>query len=153
MKRRLRGWLWLVRIFRKFLCNGHVITGCFDSDKSLIFNEILCDGHVISEINTGSWIYLWNSAKFYWLMNFLTSVPLRVRKYKRLGNSDTSICTSSLWQEFHKSVKSNASFAKSPTHTVRTQSNHFMLSILAYVKLEWLNKRYGKNHFAMKSKI
>jgi len=31
-----------------------VITGCFDSDKSLIFNEILCDGHVISEINTGS---------------------------------------------------------------------------------------------------
>lgn len=56
-------------------------------------------------------------------------------------------------EEFHKSVKSNASFAKSPTHTVRTQSNHFMLSILAYVKLEWLNKRSGKNHFAMKSKI
>jgi hypothetical protein len=56
-------------------------------------------------------------------------------------------------EEYHKSVKSNASFSKSPTHTVRTQRNHFMLSILAYVKLEWLNKRSGKNHFALKNKI
>jgi len=56
-------------------------------------------------------------------------------------------------EEYHKSVKSNASFAKSPAHTVRTQCNHFMLSILAYVKLEWLNQRTGKNHFAMKSKM
>jgi hypothetical protein len=56
-------------------------------------------------------------------------------------------------EEYHKSVKSNASFAKSPTHTIRTQQNHFMLSILAYVKLEWLNQRNGKNHFAMKAKI
>jgi hypothetical protein len=28
-----------------------------------------------------------------------------------------------------------------------------MLSILAYVKLEWLNQRNSKNHFAMKAKI
>ena len=56
-------------------------------------------------------------------------------------------------EEYHKSVKSNASFAKSPTHTMRTQCNHFMLSILAYVKLEWLNQRNGMNHFAMKAKI
>ena len=28
-----------------------------------------------------------------------------------------------------------------------------MLSILAYVKLEWLSQRTGKNHFAMKAKI
>jgi hypothetical protein len=56
-------------------------------------------------------------------------------------------------EEYHKSVKSNASFAKSPTHTTRTQCNHFMLSILAYVKLEWLNQRNGKNHFAMKAKM
>jgi hypothetical protein len=56
-------------------------------------------------------------------------------------------------EEYHKSIKSNTSFAKSPTHTVRTQCNHFMLSILAYVKLEWLNQRNGTNHFAMKSKI
>jgi hypothetical protein len=28
-----------------------------------------------------------------------------------------------------------------------------MLSILVYVKSEWLNQRNGKNHFAMKTKI
>lgn len=54
---------------------------------------------------------------------------------------------------YHKSVKSNASFAKSPTKTIKTQMNHFMLSILAYVKLEWLQVRNGMNHFAMKAKI
>ena len=54
---------------------------------------------------------------------------------------------------YHKSVKSNASFAKSPTKTVKTQTNHFILSILAYVKLEWLQLRNHLNHFAMKSKI
>ena len=54
---------------------------------------------------------------------------------------------------YHKSVKSNASFAKSPTKIVQTQVNHFMLSILAYVKLEWLQLRNNLNHFAMKSKI
>lgn len=56
-------------------------------------------------------------------------------------------------EEYHKSVKSNASFSRSPTHTVRTQCNHFMLAILAYVKLEWLKQRQGKNHFAMKAQI
>jgi len=54
---------------------------------------------------------------------------------------------------YHKSVKSNASFAKSPTKIVQTQTNHFVLSILAYVKLEWLQLRNQLNHFAMKSKI
>jgi hypothetical protein len=56
-------------------------------------------------------------------------------------------------EEYHKSIKSNTGFAKSPAHTVRTQCNHFMFSILAYVKLEWLKQRNGKNHFAMKAKI
>jgi len=54
---------------------------------------------------------------------------------------------------YHKSVKSNASFARSPTKTIKTQMNHFMLSILAYVKLEWLQIRNGMNHFAMKAQI
>lgn len=54
---------------------------------------------------------------------------------------------------YHKSVKSNASFAKSPAKTIRTQTNHFMLSIMAYVKLEWLQLRNELNHFALKSKI
>lgn len=56
-------------------------------------------------------------------------------------------------EEYHKSVKSNTGFSKSPTHTIHTQTNHFMLSILAYVKLEWLKRRQGNNHFALKAKI
>ena len=43
-----------------------------------------------------------------------------------------------------------------PNHqlkTIHTQTNHFMLSILAYVKLEFLQLRNSLNHFAMKSKI
>lgn len=49
--------------------------------------------------------------------------------------------------------KSNLGFAISPTKTIKTQSNHFVLSILAYVKLEWLRQRTNQNHFAMKAKI
>jgi hypothetical protein len=56
-------------------------------------------------------------------------------------------------EEYHKSIKSNTGFAKSPTKIIKTQTNHFVLSIIAYVKLEWLKQRTGKNHFAMKAKI
>lgn len=31
--------------------------------------------------------------------------------------------------------------------------NHYVLSILAYIKLEWLKQRTNKNHFAMKAQI
>ena len=56
-------------------------------------------------------------------------------------------------EEYHKSSKSNTGFAKSPTQTIKTQTNHFVLSIVAYIKLEWLKQRTGKNHFAMKAQI
>jgi DDE superfamily endonuclease len=56
-------------------------------------------------------------------------------------------------EEYHKSVKSNVAFAKSPTKTIKTQINHFVLSIVAYAKLEWLKQRTKLNHFAMKAKI
>lgn len=56
-------------------------------------------------------------------------------------------------EEYHKSIKSNTSFAKSPTKKTATQTNHFVLSIVAYIKLEWLKQRTGKNHFAMKTQI
>jgi hypothetical protein len=56
-------------------------------------------------------------------------------------------------EEYHKSIKSNTGFAKSPTKIIKTQTNHFVLSIVAYVKLEWLKQRTGNNHFAMKAKI
>jgi hypothetical protein len=56
-------------------------------------------------------------------------------------------------EEYHKSIKSNTGFAKSPTKTIKTQTNHYVLSIVAYIKLEWLKQRTNKNHFAMKSQI
>jgi hypothetical protein len=54
-------------------------------------------------------------------------------------------------EEYHKSLKVNASLGKSPTKTVKTQSNHFFLSIWAYVKLEKMKLVLNKNHFAIKS--
>jgi len=54
-------------------------------------------------------------------------------------------------EEYHKSVKHNASFGKSPTKVENTQLGHFYASILAYVKFEILKFRNGKNHFAMKT--
>ena len=56
-------------------------------------------------------------------------------------------------EEYHKSIKSNTGFAKSPTKIIKTQKNHFILSIVAYIKLEFLKLRTGKNHFSMKSQI
>jgi hypothetical protein len=54
-------------------------------------------------------------------------------------------------EEYHKSVKSNASFAKSPTKVEITQLGHFYASIIAYVKYEVLKFRHGSNHFALKT--
>lgn len=56
-------------------------------------------------------------------------------------------------EEYHKSIKSNTGFSKSPTKKIKTQTNHYVLSIVAYVKLEWLKQRTNKNHFAMKAQI
>lgn len=56
-------------------------------------------------------------------------------------------------EDYHKSVKSNASFAKSPTKTPITQESHFIASIMAYVKLERLSYRTSNNHFELKAKI
>jgi IS4 transposase len=56
-------------------------------------------------------------------------------------------------EEYHKSLKQNASLAKSPTRTVTTQTAHVFASLLAYVKLERLKFVHKMNHFALKSKI
>ena len=56
-------------------------------------------------------------------------------------------------EEYHKSLKQNASLAKSPTRTVTTQTNHLFASLLAYVKLEKLKFVHKLNHFALKAKI
>lgn len=54
---------------------------------------------------------------------------------------------------FHKSLKSNAALAKSPTQTVTTQNNHVFLSIVAVFKLECLKIQHHMNHFALRAKL
>lgn len=56
-------------------------------------------------------------------------------------------------EEYHKSLKQNASLEKSPTHTVCTQTNHLFASLCGYVKLELLKLSNHLNHFALKSSI
>lgn len=56
-------------------------------------------------------------------------------------------------EEYHKSLKSNASFARSPTKRVRTQGNHFFASLVAFVKLEVCRTSTHLNHFALKAKL
>ena len=46
-------------------------------------------------------------------------------------------------EEYHKSLKQNASISKSPTKTPDTQANHFFAAIPAYTKLEMLNLKCG----------
>jgi len=50
-------------------------------------------------------------------------------------------------------IQDNASFAKSPVSTVRTQSNRCFAAIYAFVKLEKLRIRTTLNHLAIKGKI
>jgi len=56
-------------------------------------------------------------------------------------------------EEFYKSLKHNTSFAKSPTKTLKTQSNHIFLSIYSFFKLETLKIKYHLNHFALRMKL
>lgn len=54
---------------------------------------------------------------------------------------------------YHKSIKQNASLAKSPTKKVISQSNHIFASIIAFCKLEMLQLKTCLNHFALKYKL
>jgi len=56
-------------------------------------------------------------------------------------------------EPFHKSLKQNASLEKSPTRTVRTQTNHLFASFCGYIKLELLKVSTKLNHFAFKSQL
>jgi hypothetical protein len=56
-------------------------------------------------------------------------------------------------EEYHKSIKQNASIAKSPARTLKTQSNHLFAALFAYIKLEKLRFAHQLNHFALKTKI
>jgi hypothetical protein len=53
----------------------------------------------------------------------------------------------------HKSLKQNGSLAKSPTHTVTTQTHPFFAALGSFIKLERLKMRTKLNHFALKAKL
>jgi hypothetical protein len=53
-------------------------------------------------------------------------------------------------EEYHKSIKQNASLEKSPTKVVRSQKNHIFASIIAYCKLEFLKIKTCLSHFGLK---
>ena len=56
-------------------------------------------------------------------------------------------------ETFHKTLKSHASLAKSPTRTVRTQSNHCFLAIYAACRLTWLSVTHGLNRVALRTRL
>jgi hypothetical protein len=56
-------------------------------------------------------------------------------------------------ERYHQSLKQNTALAKSPTHTLTTQANHFFASLCAFVKLECLSHQTKLNHFAIKAKL
>ncbi len=56
-------------------------------------------------------------------------------------------------EEYHKSVKQNTSFEKSPTRSLNAQLNHIFCSIIAFCKLERLKIKTKLNHFAIKYKL
>ncbi|MFP3012645.1 MAG: transposase [Rickettsia sp.] len=56
-------------------------------------------------------------------------------------------------EEYHKSIKENASLAKSPTKKMRSQANHIFASIIAFCKLEIIKVATATNHFAIKYKL
>lgn len=56
-------------------------------------------------------------------------------------------------EEYHKSIKQNASIASSPARSVKGQCNHLFASIFAFVKLEKIKLSKNLNHFAIKTKI
>ena len=63
--------------------------------------------------------------------------------YKKRWNVET----------FHKTIKSNTAMAKSPAHTVKTQSNHIFLSLYSAFRLEVLSIKTKLNPFQLKGKL
>ena len=53
----------------------------------------------------------------------------------------------------YRSLKQNASLAKSPTRTETTQTNHFVAALSAFVKIELLKVQTNKNHYQLKAQL
>ena len=56
-------------------------------------------------------------------------------------------------EEYHKSLKTNATLGKSPTKRETTQISHLVMSMIAVFKLECLKIKHHLNHFALRAKV
>ena len=56
-------------------------------------------------------------------------------------------------EEYHRSLKQNASLTKSPTRTETTQTNHFGAALWSFVKIELLKVQTNKNHYQLKAQL
>ena len=56
-------------------------------------------------------------------------------------------------KEYHRSLKQNASLAKSPTRTETTQTNHFVAALWPFSKIELLKVQTKKNHYHLKAQL
>jgi len=56
-------------------------------------------------------------------------------------------------EEYHRSLKQNASLARSPTRTEKTQTNHLVASLWSFVKIELLKVQTNKNHYQLKAQL
>jgi hypothetical protein len=79
-----------------------------------------------------------------------------------LVSSDTDLTQAQLptiyqsrWkvEEYHKSLKKNASMGKSPAKTPTTQTTHLFAALLAYSKLEVLKLQHDLGHFRLKAQL
>lgn len=87
--------------------------------------------------------------------NKQVGVRFLVSNDRSLSHDDFARLYKKRWsvEEYHKSLKQNVGIAKSPTRTLKTQSNHIYASIWAYIKLEKLKLSSKWNHFEIKAKI
>ena len=72
-----------------------------------------------------------------------------------LGQAQLTAIYQRRWkvEEYHKSLKQNASMGQSPTKKPDTQANHFFAAILAYTKREVLKLKCGIGHFCLKTQL
>lgn len=84
-----------------------------------------------------------------------TGVLFLVTNDGQLSGTDLYSIYHKRWriEVFHKSVKNNTSLAKSPASSKRAQQNHIFCSYYAYLKLERIKIKEGKNHFKIKKDI
>ena len=92
------------------------------------------------------------------LQSYATAKPSPTCPVRRLLarlpiNFWTKLLTKAKVEEYHKSLKQNASMGKAPTKTLVTQATHFFAAVLAYTKLEVLKLKCGLGHFRLKAQL